>query len=350
MFLVSCAPQITNEELEAELAKLTPKQREELLADLESKEGSAFAGQAVRQESTIKYGISKAASMAPTTRIKTAVNKLSAQAPAIADTTTDGKAAQFCNKPENAGKKTHYCSEYGNTEIKYDRYRCTKDTQAAVHEIDTTYKTSLLYPEVDTCPEILKTFLDQPEHATVGCYDSDGGGVEKLSDGTHPHAAEAGYVEIIQLQTGNKYPAAPSAAANPVKERDACLGVEIKDAVKNDENHAGESIYTYGCAIGYYGEGYPPPGYVDSEKLCIYKVYSTYYSHESRYAAYGKYLLERKCPALFGISGIDGNTKTFNCEYETGYVCFKGRCNEDVKHQNVKICKEVEDHCSIGIA
>jgi len=44
--VVSCAPQMTDEELEAELAKLTPEEREELLADLESKESGALAGQA----------------------------------------------------------------------------------------------------------------------------------------------------------------------------------------------------------------------------------------------------------------------------------------------------------------
>ncbi|MEK6905313.1 MAG: hypothetical protein AABX24_02830 [Nanoarchaeota archaeon] len=58
MFLVSCVPQMTDEELEAELAKLTPEQREELLADLESKGNSAFAGQAVAK----KYGSSKISS------------------------------------------------------------------------------------------------------------------------------------------------------------------------------------------------------------------------------------------------------------------------------------------------
>src|SRR3989344_5939653 len=46
-FLVSCAPQeLTDEELEAELAKLTPEEQAELLNDLEAKEGGALAGQA----------------------------------------------------------------------------------------------------------------------------------------------------------------------------------------------------------------------------------------------------------------------------------------------------------------
>ena len=276
VFLISCAPQITDEELEAELAKLTPEQREELLADLESKSNSAFAGQAVkvRQDSISKYGISKAASTAPTTRIKTAVNKLLTQVPAVADTSTDGKAAQFCNKPENAGKKTHYCSEFGNSEIKYDRYRCAGNSP--IHVIDTTYKKSLLYPEVDTCQEILGTFLDQSDYATVGCYDSDGGGVEKLSDGTHPHAAKVGYVEIIQLQTGNKAPTALSAAANSIKELDACSGVQVKSEGPHEKKSAvGTSIETkYGCAVGYYGEGYPPPGYVDPATPCYWSVYN----------------------------------------------------------------------------
>ncbi len=335
VFLISCAPQITDEELEAELAKLTPEEREQLLKDLESK--GAFAGQAVRQESVAKYGISKNAAMAPKAQITKAVNKLLAEAPALKDISPEFAAEDFCNKQENAGKKKHFCSELGNSDLKYDRFRCTKDTKAAVHEIDTTYKRSLLYPEVDTCQEILGTFLDKPAHATVGCFDSDGG----------VNGAENGYVEIIQLQTGNKYPAAPSAAANPIKEVDACSGVEVKSAVESDKNFEGESIYTYGCAVGYNGEGYPPEGYVDSEALCTYKLYGTYYSHYQTYAAYSKYLWERKCPALFGISGIDGNTKTFYCEDETGYVCYKGRCNEDVKKQNIKTCEEGEDYCSI---
>ncbi|MDP3698633.1 MAG: serine hydrolase domain-containing protein [Nanoarchaeota archaeon] len=51
MFLVSCAPQkpLTDEELKAELAKLTPEERAQLLKDLDAKEeGGAFAGQAIR--------------------------------------------------------------------------------------------------------------------------------------------------------------------------------------------------------------------------------------------------------------------------------------------------------------
>jgi|SRR3989338_7344098 len=46
VFLVSCAPEapLTDEELEAELAKLTPEEREQLLADLEAKDSGALAG------------------------------------------------------------------------------------------------------------------------------------------------------------------------------------------------------------------------------------------------------------------------------------------------------------------
>jgi len=46
--VVSCAPQqqLTDDELEAELAKLTPEEREELVKDLENKESGALAGQA----------------------------------------------------------------------------------------------------------------------------------------------------------------------------------------------------------------------------------------------------------------------------------------------------------------
>lgn len=48
LFVVSCAPQMTDEELKAELAKLTPEERAELLADLEAKESGSLAGQAVK--------------------------------------------------------------------------------------------------------------------------------------------------------------------------------------------------------------------------------------------------------------------------------------------------------------
>ncbi len=363
MFLVSCAPQITNEELEAELAKLTPEQREELLADLESKGNSAFAGQAVRQESTIKYGISKAASTAPTTQIKTVVNKLLTQTPTVADTSVEGKAAQFCNKPENAGKKTHYCSEFGNTEIKYDRFRCAR--KYPIHVIDTTYKKSLLYPEVDTCQEILGTFLDQPDYATVGCYDSDGGGVEKLSDGTHPHAAEVGYVEIIQLQTGNKAPTALSAAANPIKELDACSGVFVDNGVVHKNPEGEPSVWNVGCHVGYYGEGpftwtdatfmqsskgyyemgFPPPGYVDPETPCLWYRFwdnpgSIDPAHSKdtvhNFASYGAYLYERKCPALFENPSVEHNTKMFHCGYETGFQCFKRTCDASLPAKGCK--------------
>lgn len=44
VFLISCAPQMTDEELEAELSTLTPEEREELLADLEAKENVPLAG------------------------------------------------------------------------------------------------------------------------------------------------------------------------------------------------------------------------------------------------------------------------------------------------------------------
>ncbi|HLD79367.1 MAG TPA: DUF4215 domain-containing protein [Candidatus Nanoarchaeia archaeon] len=55
LLVVSCAPQeLTDEELDAELAKLTPEERAELLADLEAKESGALAGQASK-EFTAKY-------------------------------------------------------------------------------------------------------------------------------------------------------------------------------------------------------------------------------------------------------------------------------------------------------
>ncbi len=340
MFLVSCAPQITDEELEAELAKLTPEEREQLLKDLESK--SAFAGQAVKQKAATKYGLSKNATVASKAQITKAVNKLLAEAPALKDISPEFAAEDFCNKPENAGKKKHFCSELSNNELKYDRFRCTKDTKAAVHEIDTTYKRSLLYLEVDTCQEILGTFLDKPDYATIGCYDSDGG----------VNGAEKGYVEIIQLQTGNKYPAAPSAAANPIKEVDACSGNKVNSDILETSS---SKIYTYGCTVGYYGEyiygksgklsnvGYPPPGYVDPETPCLYSVYGTYSEKTNYYALYGGYLFERKCPALFKGTTVEDNTERFNCGYETGYNCFRGRCDETTEKScwHAEWCKEL---------
>ena len=59
LFLVSCAPQMTDEELEAELAKLTPEEREALIKDLETQEKGAFAGQAVAKYSPKLAGVSK---------------------------------------------------------------------------------------------------------------------------------------------------------------------------------------------------------------------------------------------------------------------------------------------------
>ena len=54
LLVVSCAPQeqLTDEELEAELAKLTPEEREELLADLEKEDSGALAGQAFRKSTS----------------------------------------------------------------------------------------------------------------------------------------------------------------------------------------------------------------------------------------------------------------------------------------------------------
>src|SRR3989344_6973679 len=57
--VVSCAAQITDEELEAELAKLSPEEREQLLADLENEKG-AFAGQAIAKYSSKLAGVPKA--------------------------------------------------------------------------------------------------------------------------------------------------------------------------------------------------------------------------------------------------------------------------------------------------
>src|SRR3989344_5339394 len=57
--VVSCAAQITDEELEAELAKLTPEEREQLLKDLENEKG-AFAGQAIAKYSSKLAGVPKA--------------------------------------------------------------------------------------------------------------------------------------------------------------------------------------------------------------------------------------------------------------------------------------------------
>ncbi|MBU0470541.1 MAG: hypothetical protein KKA62_05540 [Nanoarchaeota archaeon] len=357
IFLVSCLPQqqITDEELETELAKLTPEQREQLLKDLESKDGGALAGQAVRQEFVSKYGISKTASMASAKQIKTVAIKLSqikgVTNELIEEMTIEKKATEFCKDSQNAGKKTHYCSEFGS-DIKYDKFRCSGIYP--IHEIDTTYKKSLLYPDVDTCQEILTKFLDKPGYATIGCYDSD---VKEpkfsyASVVTNQEAEEAGYVEIIQIQTGNKAPTASSSAANPIKEFDACAGVEVKNEIK--ENTAewckGEKYYTYGCVTGYCEEEYPPIGYVDPGIPCVFHTYSTCDSHKNTLGAYGKYLFERKCPKLFGSPAMDYITEKFNCNYETGYACSEGRCKIPEKYKGVgqvksMTCKENEDYC-----
>lgn len=86
LFLVSCAPQepLTDEELKAELAKLTPEEREELLKDLEAKEGGALAGQAYARKianSAYARKVSPTAvrriAVTPSTQVKLVVNKLS---------------------------------------------------------------------------------------------------------------------------------------------------------------------------------------------------------------------------------------------------------------------------------
>ena len=68
MFLVSCVPQqpLTDEELKAELSKLTPEERAQLLKDLDNKEGGAFAGQAIAS----KYRVSSRVRQTSTSRIK----------------------------------------------------------------------------------------------------------------------------------------------------------------------------------------------------------------------------------------------------------------------------------------
>lgn len=71
--VVSCAPQMTDEELEAELAKLTPEEREELLADLEAKEGGALAGQAYQAKYVQK--ISPKVLKTSSTLVKQAIGK-----------------------------------------------------------------------------------------------------------------------------------------------------------------------------------------------------------------------------------------------------------------------------------
>src|SRR3989344_1507619 len=201
MFLVSCAPQqqLTDEELEAELAKLTPEERAELLKDLESKDDGALAGQA----GAGKYKVSSKLTTVSKSKINNILTNFCLDSDGdnskIYGTASKGKnvladkcvsdfelheaycnqnndpdykqyncklgdqknnvckegrcftspsdyAASFCSKPENTGKKTHYCDEKGST-IKYDRFRCvSKPTgNIPVHEIDTTYEKSLLY-------------------------------------------------------------------------------------------------------------------------------------------------------------------------------------------------------------
>ncbi len=76
LFIVSCVPQqISDEELQAELAKLTPKEREALMKDLEN-EKSALAGQAVR---SAKYGATIA--KVPAAQVKIAIKNLPVPVP-----------------------------------------------------------------------------------------------------------------------------------------------------------------------------------------------------------------------------------------------------------------------------
>ena len=317
IFLVSCAPPLTDAELEAELAKLTPEERAELLADLESKESGALAGQAINY--AIKTKLSPRVAAAPVSQLKKAISKTSLTKEQIVEATAitpEGKAAQFCNKrgPHasgsegklvNLGEKTHYCSQSGD-EIKYDRFHCVEKPSGgvAVHDIDTTYEKSLLYPEVDTCGEILAQFLDKPEVATIGCYDSDAG-----SD-----ANNAGYIEFTTIQTGNKATSAPSGVVgkNKEKEVDACDPGFIHAAYEGP-NFKG---YEY---IGYEGGYSGVVGYVEPVK----PDWATSDNHLA--------LFERKCPALFEDAEEAKYTKIVDCPYESGYRCQNGRCDSSIR-------------------
>ena len=79
LFLVACVPQkpLTDEELKAELSKLTPEEREALLKDLESKEGGAFAGQAIRSRySKISPKAAGRFAITPKTQVRSVIENL----------------------------------------------------------------------------------------------------------------------------------------------------------------------------------------------------------------------------------------------------------------------------------
>lgn len=77
MFLVSCVPQqqLTDEELKAELEKLTPEEREALVKDLESQKSGALSGQAIRAK-TYAVKISPKVVQASPEVVKQAISKL----------------------------------------------------------------------------------------------------------------------------------------------------------------------------------------------------------------------------------------------------------------------------------
>ncbi|MEW5896451.1 MAG: hypothetical protein AB1668_02060 [Nanoarchaeota archaeon] len=337
LFLVSCAPQITDDELKTELSKLTPEERAELLADLEAKESGAVAGQAFKAKITEKryYGkVSPKVFEASPKQIGPVVDILK---------TPSGAAAVFCSKPENEDEYTHYCSET-DTEIKYDKFKCVKYEKGIfpVHKIDTAYPKNKLYPQVDTCKEILATFLDKPDAAIIGCYDSDG--KESINS-----IYKTGYIEVYQIDTGNK--AKGGSGKAPIKEVDVCAGVNIKagtydgkgwfnDGTGKGWHYLGEGWdwltgeVTEGCSAGYYDEGIPPSGYIPSmeeheENVCRFKWRAT--SNDKVWAAEvtGTKLFERTCPPLFSTQAEGMTTVIDNCPYVTGYDCYGGRCDDN---------------------
>ena len=79
MFLIACAPKpFTDEELKAELSKLTPEERAQLLKDLDNEEGGAFAGQAIRTRyPSISANAASRIAATPKAQVQAVVSSLS---------------------------------------------------------------------------------------------------------------------------------------------------------------------------------------------------------------------------------------------------------------------------------
>jgi len=146
MFVVSCAPPMTDEELEAELAKLTPEEREQLLADLESKESGALAGQAVNY--AIKTKVSPRVAYAPVSQLRKTIAKIKTGC-------TPKTNAELCFLDQTCGDIPDGCGgvvQCGNLCGDFKKPHCQNNECVSGEEV-TAEKTDYVQPPLPGCSD-----------------------------------------------------------------------------------------------------------------------------------------------------------------------------------------------------